>query len=141
MTGHAGRVRSRHCPRHSMTRRTSMHCQNSIGAIVAAAFTLATSAAHALDEPKYPNFSSQWIRIGGIQWDPSKPQGLKQEAPLTPEYQAIYEKSLADQAAGGHGNDLRFTCRTSGMPRNMSAISPFEIIIQPNVTYILSEYW
>ena len=54
-----------------------MHCRNSIGAIVAAAFTMATSAAHALDEPKHPNFSSQWIRIGGIQWDPSKPQGLK----------------------------------------------------------------
>jgi len=27
------------------------------------------------------------------------------------------------------------------MPRNMSAIFPFEIIIQPNVTFILSEYW
>jgi hypothetical protein len=107
----------------------------------AAAFGLTIGAAYAVDESKYPNFSSQWIRIGGVQWDPSKPQGLKQNAPLTAEYQAIYEKSLADQAGGGHGNDLRFTCRTSGMPRNMSAIFPFEIIIQPNVTYILSEYW
>ena len=80
-------------------------------------------------------------KIGGAQWDPSKPPGLKQQAPLTPEYQAIYEKSLAEQAAGGHGNDVRFTCRTSGMPRNLTAVYPFEIIIQPNVTYILGEYW
>ena len=64
--------------------------------IAATAFSLTISAAYAFDESKYPNFSSQWIRIGGVQWDPSKPQGLKQEAPLTPEYQAIYEKSLAD---------------------------------------------
>jgi hypothetical protein len=123
-----------------------MHYQKSFRAIASvtvavAAFTLTIGTAHALDESKYPNFSSQWIRIGGAQWDPSKPQGLKQQAPLTPEYQAIYEKSLAEQAAGGHGNDVRFTCRTSGMPRNMTAVYPFEIIIQPNVTYILGEYW
>jgi hypothetical protein len=119
-----------------------MYCRNSAGAIAAVvALSVTIGAAHALDEPKYPNFSSQWIRIGGIQWDPAKPAGLKQQAPLTPEYQAIYEKSLADQAAGGHGNDVRFTCRTSGMPRNMSAIYPLEIVIEPNITYILSEYW
>jgi hypothetical protein len=119
-----------------------MHYRNSVGVIAAvAALSVTIGAAHAFDESKYPNLSSQWIRIGGIQWDPAKPAGLKQQAPLTPEYQAIYEKSLADQAAGGHGNDVRFTCRTSGMPRNMSAIYPFEVVIEPNVTYILSEYW
>jgi hypothetical protein len=130
------------CPTVSITHRTSMHHRIPFRTIAAAAaFGLTIGAAYAVDESKYPNFSSQWIRIGGVQWDPSKPQGLKQEAPLTPEYQAIYEKSLADQAGGGHGNDLRFTCRTSGMPRNMSAIFPFEIVIQPKVTFILSEYW
>jgi len=66
----------------------------------AAAFGLTIGAAYAVDDSTYPNFSSQWIRVGGVQWDPSKPQGLKQEAPLTAEYQAIYEKSLADQARG-----------------------------------------
>jgi hypothetical protein len=95
-----------------------MHYRRSFRAIAnVAALTLTIGAAHALDESKYPNFSSQWIRIGGA-----------------PEYQAIYEKSLAEQAAGGHGNDVRFTCRTSGMPRNMTAVYPIEFIIQPNVT-------
>jgi hypothetical protein len=118
-----------------------MRCRLSIGAMAAAAaLSMTIGAAQALDESKYPDFSSQWIRIGGVQWDPSKPQSRGQQAPLTPEYQAIFDASLAAQAAGGHGNDLRFTCRTSGMPRIMTAVYPIEIIIQPNITYILSEY-
>jgi hypothetical protein len=118
-----------------------MHHRNFIAAIAAAAaLSLTIGAAQAFDETKYPDFSSQWIRIGGVQWDPSKPQSRGQQAPLTPEYQAIFEGSLAAQAAGGHGNDLRFTCRTSGMPRIMTAVYPIEIVIQPKITYILSEY-
>jgi len=115
--------------------------RNSISIIVASAALIVTvcgTPAH--DESKYPGFSGQWIRVGGTQWDPSKPGGRGQEAPLTPEYQAVFEASLAEQAAGGHGNDLRFTCRTSGMPRIMTAVYPIEIVIQPNTTYILSEY-
>src|ERR1700675_4197274 len=113
----------------------------SIGAMAAAAaLSVTIGAAQAVDESKYPDFSSQWIRIGGVQWDPSKPKSLGQQAPLTPEYQAIFEASLAAQDAGGHGNDLRFTCRTSGMPRIMTAVYPIEIVIQPNITYIMSEY-
>jgi hypothetical protein len=115
--------------------------RNAIGTIAAAIFlSMTIGAAQALDESKYPNFSSQWIRIGGVQWDPSKPQSRGQQAPLTPEYQAVFEASLAAQAAGGHGNDRRFTCRTSGMPRIMTAVYPIEIVIQPNITYIMSEY-
>jgi hypothetical protein len=106
----------------------------SIGAMAAAAaLSMTIGAAQALDESKYPDFSSQWIRIGGVQWDPSKPQSRGQQAPLTPEYQAIFEASLAAQAAGGHGNDLRFTCRTSGMPRIMTAVYPIEIVIQRRI--------
>jgi hypothetical protein len=116
--------------------------RNSVWTIAAAAAVLmmAIYGARAHDESKYPDLSGQWIRVGGTQWDPSKPGGLGQQAPLTPEYQAVYDASLAAQAAGGHGNDLRFTCRTSGMPRIMTAVYPIEIIIQPSTTYILSEY-
>jgi hypothetical protein len=55
---------------------------------------------------------------------------------LTPEYQAILEESLADQAAGGQGGDNLITCRTNGMPRMMSAAWPIEFVILPNITYI-----
>ena len=81
--------------------------------LATAALTIAASGAEAFDEARYPDFVSQWIRVGDLQWDPSKPLSLGQQAPLTPEYQAIFRKSLADQAGGGHGNELRFTCRTS----------------------------
>jgi hypothetical protein len=118
-----------------------MPCEKSIGAIVAAAaLAMTVCSAWAHDESKYPDFSSQWRRVGPTQWDPAKPPGLGQQAPLTPEYQAIYDASLAAQAAGGHGNDLRFTCRTSGMPRIMTAVYPIEIVVEPKITYILSEY-
>ena len=115
--------------------------RNSIRTVVAAAaLTMVICGARAHDESKYPDFSGQWIRVGGTQWDPGKPPGLGQQAPLTSEYQAIFDASRAAQAAGGHGNDLRFTCRTSGMPRIMTAVYPIEIIIEPKTTYILSEY-
>jgi len=115
--------------------------RNSIkSAAAATTLLMMVCAASAYDESKYPNFAGQWIRVGATQWDPGKPPGLGQQAPLTPEYQAIYEASLAAQAAGGHGSDLRWTCRTSGMPRIMTAVYPIEIIVQPTTTYILSEY-
>src|SRR3981189_869791 len=112
--------------------------RNSISTIAAAiSLSMTIGAAQAHDESKYPDFSSQWIRIGGVQWDPSKPQSRGQQAPLTPEHQAIFEANLAAQAAGGHGNDLRFTCRTSGMPRIMTAVYPIEIVIQPMSEYVM----
>ncbi|HEY6254203.1 MAG TPA: hypothetical protein VIY51_00240 [Xanthobacteraceae bacterium] len=91
------------------------------------------------DLSKYPDWSGQWLRIGGIQWDPSKPLGAGQKPPLTPEYQAVFDASLADQSHGGQGNNARFTCIPHGMPRTMTATFPFEIIIQPKTTYILFE--
>jgi hypothetical protein len=79
------------------------------------------------------------LRTGGIQWDPTKPIGRGQQAPLTPEYQAIFEASLADQAVGGIGNDASYSCFPVGMPRLMSVIFPMEFIFAPKITYILFE--
>jgi hypothetical protein len=111
-------------------------------AALAAALLLTTAGAQAFDETKYPDWSGQWKKPPGIgnQWDQTKRPGRAQQAPLTPEYQAIFEASLADQDAGGHGDDLRFTCRSSGMPRIMTAVYPLEFVVSPNTTYILSEY-
>ena len=76
--------------------------RTSIGAVaLAAALMAAVGSAAAFDETKYPDWSGQWTRPRGIatQWDQGKPPGLGQQAPLTPEYQAKLEASLADQAA------------------------------------------
>ena len=113
----------------------------SAGSIALAAVLLVTTGASlAFDETRYPDLVSQWHRVGGAQWDPSKPGSRGQQAPLTAEYQAIFDRSLADQEAGGHGNDSRFTCRSSGMPRIMTAVYPIEIVVETKIAYILSEY-
>ncbi len=112
----------------------------SIGLIaLAAALGAAIAPAHAQDEPKYPDWSGKWRVIGGNRWDPTKPAGRGQQPPLTPEYQAIFEASLADQQAGGPGNDMRFSCLPPGMPRMMTVIFPMEFIFSPKITYILFE--
>ena len=56
--------------------------------------------AQAADASKYPDWMAQWQNKSGGHFDASKPR-MKQEAPLTPEYQAIYEANLADMANGG----------------------------------------
>jgi hypothetical protein len=64
---------------------------------------------------------------------------LKQEPPLTPEYQAVFEASVADQMAGGQGNDPSYLCVPTGMPRLMLAVQPMEIVITPGTTYMMFE--
>jgi hypothetical protein len=116
---------------------------NAIGAItLAAALMLPMVAAQAWDDSKYPDFSGQWRRPDGvgIQWDQTKPLGLGQQPPFTPEYQKIFEASIADQAAGGQGNDPPARCAPFGLPRIMTVIFPMEIVVSPATTYIMFDY-
>jgi hypothetical protein len=117
--------------------------RNAIGAIwLALVLAGAMTGARAFDESKYPDFNGQWKRPAGIanQFDISKPQGRAQQVPLTPEYQAIFEAGLADQKAGGQGNDPTYICIPDGMPRVMNVIFPMEIVITPKTTYMMIEY-
>jgi hypothetical protein len=121
-----------------------MRYRGSIGLLALAASVLATlSGALAFDESKYPNLKGEWRRVpvaglkGQPSYDPNKSEGLAQLAPLTPEYQAILEASIADQAAGGPGNDPTYTCLAPGMPRVMIVYDPMEIIVTPNTTHML----
>ena len=69
---------------------------------VTATLVLTIGSAAAFDDSKYPDWSGQWRRPSGVgtQWDQTKPSGLAQQAPLTPEYQARLAASVADQARG-----------------------------------------
>ena len=74
--------------------------RSSIGAIVLLASLCATmSGVQAFDESKYPDFKGQWSRVGAPRW-----VAPGQKAPLTPEYQAIFEANLRDMAEGGPGD-------------------------------------
>jgi hypothetical protein len=115
-------------------------------ALMAAAMT-STGGAAAFDDAKYPDLKGQWRRLptpgvgGQPSFDPSKPSGRGQQAPLIPEYQARHEASLADQAAGGHGLQPGWSCRTSGMPIMMTLFEPMEIVVLPHTTYILIDQY
>jgi hypothetical protein len=111
-----------------------------LAALAGAALCVTAGVASAQDLSKYPDWSGQWKRTSGIQWDPSKPLGPAQKPPLTPEYQARYEANLRDQAEGGQGDDRTGQCIPHGMPRVMTVVYPMEIIIMPTTTYILTDY-
>jgi hypothetical protein len=120
-----------------------MFCRGFVGAIaMVAALSITGAAAQAPDLSKYPDWLGQWRKFPGQgnQWDQTKPLGIRQEAPLTPEYQKIYEANLQDQKEGGQGLDPTGYCIPFGMPRMMTAVFPFEFVIMPQTTYFISDY-
>src|SRR5580700_6532461 len=117
--------------------------RSSIAAIALAAVLGATSAdAQVREDAKYPDLKGQWVRgyPGGSRFDPSKGIGPRQEAPLTPEYQAIYKVQLEEQAKGKQGIDPTIRCISPGMPRFMHVYSPMQIVVTPETTHILIEH-
>jgi len=117
-----------------------MRDRNALGAmaLAAAALGMAVTGARALefDAARYPDIRGAWARPGAAQWDPTKPPGLRQQAPLVAEFQAVFEANLADAAAGGQGYNPQVICLPSGMPRVMIAYEPLELIVTADVTYI-----
>ena len=116
---------------------------------ILATLLITAGGVQAFDETKYPDLKGQWRRaergdiaggFGGLRYDATKPPLLGQEAPLTAEYQAIYEANLADQAAGGQGGETTYTCLSPGMPRVMLAYAPMEVVVTADTTYILMEH-
>jgi len=112
----------------------------------ALATTLSMSAAQAFDDSKYPNWKGAWIggwtkRLPGVtgqpSYDPTKSAGLRQEAPLTPEYLAIHEASFfrPGQWWPGH-SDPQMGC----LARMMIAYWPLEIVITPDTIHVMGEH-
>jgi hypothetical protein len=114
--------------------------QSSIGSIVVAATLLMSPAsAQVSDSGKYPDWSGQW-RGTVFRYDPAKPAGRGQEAPLKEPYRLIHEASMADQAAGGQGLYLSSArCVPMGMPWQMYAFFAMEFVFTPTATFVLSE--
>jgi hypothetical protein len=110
---------------------------------LAAMLSALPCGAWAFDDAMYPDLSGQWIgnrmpscKGGQPSFDPVKCWGTTQDAPLTPEYEAIFKANLVDQAAGGQGTNATSTCLAPGMPMVMNAHSPMEIIVLPETTYV-----
>jgi hypothetical protein len=100
---------------------------------LAAALAMPVSAASALDDlSKYPDLKGQWQRIGPNRWE-----SAEIKAPLTPEYRAVYQDNLARMEAGGVGDMASWYCLPQGMPMMMSLYDPMEVVVTPQVTYVL----
>src|ERR1700736_4567382 len=111
-----------------------MSYRRSICAVALAAALLATpSVAQVVDFGKYPDFKGQWVRTG----NPNNWRELAGPPPLTPEYQKIFEAIQADLKSGGPGNWPSTFCTPAGMPAMMSFYDPGEIIVTPDITYVL----
>jgi hypothetical protein len=116
-----------------------------IGVIAVAALLMTLGDVQAADGAKYPDWRGAWARFvvrglgGQPSFDQTKPWGLGQQAPLTPEYQKVLEDSIADQAQGGQGNyfDHAVRCVPGGMPLMTIAFFPLEFVVTPDTTYIL----
>jgi hypothetical protein len=113
---------------------------------LAAALTLVGARAQEeMGGKRYPDWRGQWDtltpRLPGqqLRFDPAKPFGKGQDAPLTDEYKKIYEDNLAELAKGGQGLFLyHASCLPGGMPGIMSA-GQFEFIVTPDTTYVIQD--
>jgi hypothetical protein len=124
-----------------------MQYPGSVGTVVLTAVALCMPAAtQAFDDAKYPALTGRWTRtivpgaVGHPPFDPAKPPGRGQQAPLTAEYQAIFEGTLAERAASGLGDVVSTTCLAPGMPMMMQAYEPMQITVLPETTYILIDH-
>ena len=107
-----------------------------------AALTMTGASAQPAETGKYPDWKGQWNRFAvrlptQPSHDQTKPWGFGQEAPLTDEYKAVLEASIADQARGGLGNFPTTLGRPAGMPNMMMGFGPLEFVVTPDTTYIL----
>jgi hypothetical protein len=125
-----------------------MFCRSSlIGTVVlAAGLTMAAVDARAFDQAKYPDWAGAWRRspVPGVTgqpgYDQTKRLGPAQQAPLTPEAEAVLKTSMADQAKGGQGNYPTYICLSPGMPRVMTPYGAMDFVITPDTTHIFIEH-
>ena len=105
-------------------------------ACLASALFAAPTAAQVVDYSKYPAFKGQWFRTG-------PPNNWRQVAglpPYTTEAQKKWEEIQYDLKTGGPGNWPSTYCIPTGMPAMMNLYNPMEVIITPEITYVLMSH-
>jgi len=86
-----------------------------------------------------PDWSGIWTAQNGVSFDPAvRPRNNKNYGPLTPEYQAQYEKTLAEVARGVEFDPLSY-CLPAGYPRWLSEPFLREFIPTPEKVLLMNE--
>jgi len=99
----------------------------------AASFIKRTSDGH-------PDWGGIWLRQGGIGLDPQLKPGQIDRPPLTPEYQAKYDASLAALKAGKPIADPTASCQPPNGVRLMNMVYPMEIFQRPGLVAVFAEW-
>lgn len=86
------------------------------------------------------DFTGLWENRGGIGWQQGVPPGKGQNAPLTPEYQKIFDMHQANAAIGKPTGDPTAACLPQGMPRIMTMTYPMEIMMNELQVNIFAEW-
>jgi hypothetical protein len=86
------------------------------------------------------DFTGIWLNQGGIGWTPGVPPGVGQKAPLTPEYQKIFDMHQENARQGKPTGDITAACLPQGMPRIMTMTYPMEVSITPTHVTIYAEW-
>lgn len=103
------------------------------GAADAPSFIKRTSDGH-------PDWGGIWLRQGGIGLDPQLRPGQIDRPPLTPEYQAKYDASLAALKAGKPVADPTAACLPPNGVRLMNMVYPMEIFQRPGLVAVFAEW-
>jgi hypothetical protein len=108
--------------------------RGAIGTIAAtAALLVSLAGARAFEDAKYPDLKGQWVRIGNPNWAPAGAP----RPPLTAKYQAVFDANRTEMTQGEPGNVPSWYCLPQGMPMMMNMYDPMEVVITPEITYIL----
>jgi hypothetical protein len=87
-----------------------------------------------------PDWGGIWLRQGGIGLDPQLKPGQIDRPPLTPEYQAKYDASLASLKAGRPVADPTASCAPPNGVRLMNMVYPMEIFQRPGLVAVFAEW-
>ncbi len=88
----------------------------------------------------HPDWGGIWVRQGGIGLDPALKPGQIDRPPLTPEYQARYDASLASLKAGKPVADPTAACLPPNGVRLMNMVYPMEIFQRPGLVAVFAEW-
>ena len=87
------------------------------------------------------DFTGNWVRRqDSPSWVPFVTRGRAQNAPLTPEYEAIFKRHDDNARAGHPTGDITANCLPQGMPRIMTMTFPMEIVQDDSQVHIYAEW-
>jgi hypothetical protein len=120
------------------------------GAVAQAPQTKPYAAPRAASAPGRPDWSGVWNPHERNMFDPAafdRPenkgkgaQDMREYPPYNAEWEAKYEKKLAENKAG-LPTDPTASCRPGGMPRIMTTPYPMEFVVLPDRVMVIHEAW